>query len=717
MLRFLPLPRIARLRQGRRNLLHRASRCTRSRIRTVGFAMTRRGCRATTTTNSSFSTTSTPLLLDFPLLDHREEEEEEESHAGAARKRSRDHGDHRYRLEAVHPDRLTVSFRALDDHHYCNPPSSSQSQSQPHSTAHTVSSSTFHAPWLWSNDPGQVHRASGQRLRSPWTFYQCGARIAAAEIVRVAVAVADEEEDGGMMAVGVVAVRTTTMTTRWGRLHQYHHRHHRAAPCTPWEVPTRSKWQTMMLVGAVWWAMIPNHHNNKRSLLYVTWKTTAANHPHDGGSSSSSSSKAQSPPPEQEQQVVTTTTTTSVYDLDWLARCRYDATALDERQTAVEVRKEQSLHRGYALQTMNYHCLLLGASSLDNNSGSSNNSCGNNNNKNFDDARFDLLHAVMEEGAALVQQAPPVLSRGNHNDDDDDDNATVGAVGRLLTSGGRLSHGSLYGDIFHVQTVNDAAHNIAYTGRALAPHQDLAYYESPPGLQLLHCVQNSVATGGESVLVDGLAAAHEFRRLAPDLFDVLVRCDATFVKQRQGGDMVYRRPHINVSSSTGSVVSVHWSPPFEGPLSIAADQVEDYYVAYSAFQRMLDNSLPRVMGRSESPTAAAASSTGNRLLPMLPLSLEQDLCDYAHTYTWEYRLEPGEILIFNNLRMLHGRRGFTTTVNKNGESQQLQRHLIGCYTNIDDTLNEYRLLRRQRYPHLKELPYIRNAGNGSSSST
>ena len=158
--------------------------------------------------------------------------------------------------------------------------------------------------------------------------------------------------------------------------------------------------------------------------------------------------------------------------------------------------------------------------------------------------------------------------------------------------------------------------------------------------------------------------------------------------------MVYRRPHIRVSPSSGNVVSVHWSPPFEGPLSIPAQQVEDYYVAYSAWQRMLDNALPRQQ----------------RFLPMLPEALEQDLVDYAHRFTWEYRLERGDMLIFNNQRMLHGRRAFNTHNNNNST-----RHLVGCYTNLDDTLNQYRLLRRQRYPHLKELPYMRIPGNGSSS--
>jgi hypothetical protein len=86
---------------------------------------------------------------------------------------------------------------------------------------------------------------------------------------------------------------------------------------------------------------------------------------------------------------------------------------------------------------------------------------------------------------------------------------------------------------------------IAYTSVALCPHQ--SYYESPPGLQLLHYIQNQGVIGGESILIDALAAAKELCHLAPDLFNVIVRCEATFLKQRRGAHMAYRCPHIQLN--------------------------------------------------------------------------------------------------------------------------------------------------------------------------
>lgn len=470
----------------------------------------------------------------------------------------------------------------------------------------TNSCTVFHAAWLWSNDPTYIHCSSGQRLRSPSTYFSSRARIHSAEIITDASALDVNlpiaPPRGSLHPVG--GVYTTTNET--------------SKHCT--KASERS-----------------------RRLLHVAWETNEGN-------------------------------LESLYDLDWLFRCRYDEGALAERQRESEVVKERALSRnGCSLQKLNYHSLLA----TDN-----------------DDARYDLLHAVMEEGAALVTNAQ--RPRGDAAD------PSVAIVGKML-AGGSLSHGSLYGDVFHVKTELDA-NNIAYTSVALSPHQDLSYYESPPGLQLLHCIENCPGVhGGESLLIDALAAAEEFRLLAPDLFDVLVKCDATFLKQRKGADMVYRRPHIQLAASGSNVVSVRWSPPFEGPLAIASHLVDDYFVAYTAFERMIDTALPRL--------TTNATSARNRLLPMISMSLESELCDYAQAYTWEQRLEPGEIMVFNNQRMLHGRRAFSVSSSADRE----QRHLMGCYTNIDDTLNEYRILRRQRHHHSRDMPYIWNVGNGSSS--
>mmetsp|Transcript_23667 Transcript_23667/g.35299 ORF Transcript_23667/g.35299 Transcript_23667/m.35299 type:complete len:373 (+) Transcript_23667:1010-2128(+) len=319
---------------------------------------------------------------------------------------------------------------------------------------------------------------------------------------------------------------------------------------------------------------------------------------------------------------------------------------------------------------------------------------------------------IFSDGAAIIRNTPRPTS-------DDPDEIPAAMLGRTL-GGGSLSHGTLYGDIFHVKSMPDA-NNLAYTSLPLSPHQDLAYYESMPGLQLLHCVDmGRNVVGGESVLVDGMAAAYKLRQLAPKYFRTLVECPTMFIKQRDGACMTYLRPCIVLAAKGGSskggkeiandresnedyidreIVAVNWSPPFEGPLSIHSDLMEDYYKAYAAFERMIDTSI------------SAATEHGDKESAM------DEFSQYAFEYTWERRLQPGEILVFNNQRMLHGRRGFHVNEiveSKGGDVQEgaSTRHLIGVYTNIDDTLNTYRTLLRDNDPMASN--FIRNVGNGTS---
>lgn len=291
---------------------------------------------------------------------------------------------------------------------------------------------------------------------------------------------------------------------------------------------------------------------------------------------------------------------------------------------------------------------------------------------------FHLLHAIVQDGAAIVDDTPLIATGSD---------ASIRKLGTLLS--GSLSHGALYGDIFQIKSISSAI-NIAYTNVTLPPHIDMGYYESPPGLQLLHCISNDV-TGGQSILIDALAAAHAFRWLCPDHFEILTICSATFVKQREGVDMVYRRPHIVLQGD--EIVGVNWSPPFEGPLNIPAHLVDDYYVAYCAFQKIVDKNLLLEHG-------------SHALSP----HCQKMLNEYAKEYTWERQLVPGEVLVFNNRRMLHGRRSFC--MNK---SSTVGRHITGCYTNIDESMSHYRVLRRERLGKY-DPSIIPNVGNGSSST-
>jgi alpha-ketoglutarate-dependent taurine dioxygenase len=223
----------------------------------------------------------------------------------------------------------------------------------------------------------------------------------------------------------------------------------------------------------------------------------------------------------------------------------------------------------------------------------------------------------------------------------------VNDVGAIV---GPLSH-TIYGDTFQVKA-DPKPINVAYTDVALPPHMDLAYFESPPGLQMLHCIQfDKAVQGGESTFIDCHAVAEEFQLRYPDLFQSLCTIPATFQKDHVDRanpvKMFYQRPHIQ-TNHYGQVVSVFWAPPFEGPLRVSSTDVNRYYAAYAVFEALL-------------------------------LSDEM----WAK-YGREFRMNEGQIVVFNNRRLLHGRNAFT--------SQDGVRHLEGCYLDIDMFLCKYRVL-------------------------
>ena len=66
------------------------------------------------------------------------------------------------------------------------------------------------------------------------------------------------------------------------------------------------------------------------------------------------------------------------------------------------------------------------------------------------------------------------------------------------------------GTIFDVVSTDNPI-NIAYSNIALDLHQDLPYYESPPGVQLLHCLKFSpLVTGTPPVVQRANVPAAQF---------------------------------------------------------------------------------------------------------------------------------------------------------------------------------------------------------------
>lgn len=201
-----------------------------------------------------------------------------------------------------------------------------------------------------------------------------------------------------------------------------------------------------------------------------------------------------------------------------------------------------------------------------------------------------------------------------------------------------------FGPLFEVRSVPDAS-DLAYTSLPLDPHTDNPYRAPVPGVQLLHCLVNETS-GGLSTLVDGYAAAQALRVRDLEAFQLLSRTPVQFRYRDETTELVASAAPIELDIM-GRVHAVHFSPRLDFVPLRPPRELADYYRARRAFDHLL-----------RSPE-----------------------------FEIRFLLEPGELLMMDNRRLLHGRTGF--------DPAQGQRHLQGCYIDIDGPRSLYRVLRRR----------------------
>ncbi len=200
-----------------------------------------------------------------------------------------------------------------------------------------------------------------------------------------------------------------------------------------------------------------------------------------------------------------------------------------------------------------------------------------------------------------------------------------------------------YGSVFDVVATPDPV-NLAYTSGPLALHTDNPYRDPVPTLQLLHCLSAS-ATGGATRFADGFLAAEQLRSEAPDGFALLSSRDVTFRFRDAACDLVARGRLIDVDA-TGAVVGVRVNHRSMEPPDLAAVELAGFYRAYRGLCELL-----------AAPSAAI-----------------------------ELALGPGDLVVWDNRRVLHGRAGFPASG---------ARHLQGCYADIDAVRSAVRMAARR----------------------
>jgi [2-(trimethylamino)ethyl]phosphonate dioxygenase len=214
--------------------------------------------------------------------------------------------------------------------------------------------------------------------------------------------------------------------------------------------------------------------------------------------------------------------------------------------------------------------------------------------------------------------------------------AEPGYVERLVARFGFIRETN-YGRLFDVRS-EPRPSNLAYTAEALDLHTDNPYRDPPPTLQLLHAIRAD-ALGGATCFADGFAHGRALEVDAPEAFDRLAGTPVEFAYRAPDGSLYRARRPVLEEDPEGSLHAVRLNHRSLAPLDLAADQVIVWYDAYRTFHASL-----------HAPDAAL-----------------------------RVRLRPGEVALFDNRRIVHGREAYD-----GGASEG--RWLQGCYADIDGLL-------------------------------
>jgi gamma-butyrobetaine dioxygenase len=217
----------------------------------------------------------------------------------------------------------------------------------------------------------------------------------------------------------------------------------------------------------------------------------------------------------------------------------------------------------------------------------------------------------------------------------------AGAILDALRPIGQIAETN-YGLIFDVRAVPDPE-NLAYSDRGLGLHTDNPYREPVPGFQALHVLE-AAPDGGESLFADGFALAQHLKSEDPGAFELIARTSVPFAYRSRNAALSAERPLIQLSCR-GEIVAVHYNSRSIQPLPLAAAEAERYYGAYRRFAMLLRE--PR--------------------------------------FTLRLMLRAGDLVVFDNQRILHGRTAFA--------SARHPRHLQGCYLTRDSVFSRAALLR------------------------
>ncbi|CAG4953700.1 unnamed protein product [Colias eurytheme] len=253
-----------------------------------------------------------------------------------------------------------------------------------------------------------------------------------------------------------------------------------------------------------------------------------------------------------------------------------------------------------------------------------------------DEALYKWLYDVSVYGVAFIQNTP---NREN-------------AIHKIIARVGfpKQTH---YGIQFIVQNVANTS-NVAYLSGNLQMHTDLPYYEYCPGVNMLHYLVQTKSEGGENLLSDCHYTAQYMKEHYSEEYKLLTNTEVEWsdIGVEDGNEFfkLYRSPVICLDTSN-EVIRINFSIPQRGnhfPGSL--DTVVPWYKAHKLFH------------------------------------------DLNQKFAAKFKTNEGDILVFDNIRLLHGR-------NKYEDKPNNTRKLIGAYVDWDEMYSRLRCLKVKLSPN------------------
>mmetsp|Transcript_49477 Transcript_49477/g.120777 ORF Transcript_49477/g.120777 Transcript_49477/m.120777 type:complete len:489 (-) Transcript_49477:94-1560(-) len=250
--------------------------------------------------------------------------------------------------------------------------------------------------------------------------------------------------------------------------------------------------------------------------------------------------------------------------------------------------------------------------------------------KNFmssEEAVFELVHKVRVYGVAYVRETPLCKE-------------TTGDLCKRIGAIRETFYGGLWETVVKPA---GAADNIdsAYSTVALPAHTDGNYFEDPPGLQIFHCL-HADPKGGDTLLVDGFKVAEELQKCDPQAYNILCNTPVTFQHHSAEHHVKARRTIFGLDDA-GRLERFHFNNLDRCTLRLPIEKVNRFYDAL-------------------------------RILTETIMDPKNEV--------W-IRLEPGNTIIINNRRVMHGRSSLNASSG---------RRLVGCYISYEDFMSKHRVL-------------------------